>query len=91
MDVRFGLDPIGSAASWGNSPYPWSDIAKVFGAAVGQFAAQGFRGPFAVADGRVVHDAGGTEVQELAYVLAVAVAYLRAIEGAGVLSMQPVA
>ena len=30
----------------------------------------GFRGPFAVADGRVVHNAGGSEAQELAFVLA---------------------
>lgn len=84
LDVRFGLDPIGAAATWGNSPYPWSDIDQVFGVAVSRFVAQGFRGPFAVADGRVVHDAGGTEVQELAFVLAVAVAYLRSIEAAGV-------
>ncbi len=47
-------------------------------------AALGFKGPFASADGRVIHDAGGSEVQELAFVLACAVAYLRAIEGAGV-------
>src|ERR1700754_5161462 len=84
VDVRFGLDPIGATAAWGNSPYPWSEIAKAFGPAAGRFAAQGFRGPFAVADGRVIHDAGGTEVQELAFVLAVAVAYLRSIEAAGV-------
>src|SRR6185369_10649790 len=37
-----------------------------------------------VADGRVIHDAGGSEVQELAFVLAAGVAYLRAIEQAGV-------
>src|SRR4029077_18102996 len=30
-----------------------------------------------------IHNAGGSEAQELAYVLAVAVAYLRALEGAG--------
>ena len=40
----------------------------------------GFKGPFAVADGRVIHDAGGSEVQELAFVLAAGVAYLRAME-----------
>jgi len=39
--------------------------------------------PLAAADGRIVHNAGGSEVQELAYTLAVAVAYLRALEGAG--------
>jgi methylmalonyl-CoA mutase len=44
----------------------------------------GFRGPFAVADGRVIHDAGGSEVQELAFVLAAGVAYLHTIEGAGI-------
>ena len=32
----------------------------------------GFKGPFALADGRVIHDAGGSEAQELAFVLAVA-------------------
>ena len=44
----------------------------------------GFKGPFAVADGRLIHDAGGSEVQELAFALATGVAYLRALEGAGV-------
>src|SRR4029453_6809556 len=37
-----------------------------------------------VADGRIVHGAGGTEAQELAYVIAAAVAYLRALEANGV-------
>ena len=32
----------------------------------------------------VIHDAGGSEVQELAFVLAAGVAYLRAMEDAGV-------
>ena len=40
--------------------------------------AQGFAGPFAAADGRVIHAAGGSEAQELAFALASAVAYLRA-------------
>ena len=44
----------------------------------------GFKGPFAAADGRVIHDAGGSEAQELAFVLATGVAYLRAIESAGI-------
>ena len=39
-----------------------------------------FRRSLFVADGRVVHGAGGTEAQELAYAIAVAVAYLRALE-----------
>jgi methylmalonyl-CoA mutase len=37
-----------------------------------------------VADGRPVHAAGGSEAQELAFVLANAVAYLRALEAGGI-------
>jgi methylmalonyl-CoA mutase len=83
-DIRFGLDPIGACAVWGSSPYAWSEIVPAVTGAAKGLAAMGFKGPFAVADGRVIHDAGGSEVQELAFVLATAVAYLRALEGAGV-------
>ena len=82
-DIRFGLDPIGACAAWGSSPYSWPEIAPAVTGAVKGLAAMGFRGPFAAADGRVIHDAGGSEAQELAFVLACGVAYLRAIEGAG--------
>ena len=44
----------------------------------------GFRGPFAAADARVIHNAGGSEAQELAYALSVAIAYWRALEAGGV-------
>ena len=47
-------------------------------------ADQGFRGPFAVADGRIIHNAGGSEAQELAFAIAAAVDYLRALEAGGV-------
>jgi methylmalonyl-CoA mutase len=47
-------------------------------------AAQGFRRAVAVADGRIVHGAGGSEAQELAYAVAVAVATLRAFEAGGI-------
>ena len=47
-------------------------------------ADQGFRGPFAVADGRIIHNAGGSEAQELAFAIAAAVDYLRALEASGV-------
>jgi methylmalonyl-CoA mutase len=83
-DVRFGLDPIGACAVWGSSPYAWPVIVPALTGAIKGLAAVGFRGPFAVADGRVIHDAGGSEVQELTFVLAAGVAYLRAIEGAGI-------
>jgi methylmalonyl-CoA mutase len=83
-DIRFGLDPIGACAVWGSSPYAWSEIVPAVTGAIKGLAAMGFKGPFAVADGRAIHDAGGSEAQELAFVLATGVAYLRALEGAGV-------
>jgi methylmalonyl-CoA mutase len=83
-DIRFGLDPIGACAVWGSSPYAWPEIVPAVTGAIQRLAARGFRGPFAVADGRVVHDAGGSEAQELAFVLAAGVAYLRALESAGI-------
>jgi methylmalonyl-CoA mutase len=52
--------------------------------AIKGLAAMGFKSPLAAADGRVVHDAGGSEGQELAFVLAAGIAYLRAIEAAGI-------
>ena len=83
-NIRFGLDPIGACAVWGSSPYTWPEIVPAVTGAIKGLAGMGFKGPFAVADGRVIHDAGGSEVQELAFVLASGVAYLRGIEGAGV-------
>src|SRR6202790_1989070 len=83
-DIRFGLDPIGACAVWGSSPYAWPEIVPAVTGAIKGLVAMGFRGPFAAADGRMIHDSGGSEVQELAFVLATGVAYLRAIEGAGV-------
>jgi methylmalonyl-CoA mutase len=83
-DIRFGLDPIGAGAVWGSSPYTWPEIVPAVTGAIQGLAAMGFNGPFAVADGRVIHDAGGSEVQELAFVLATGAAYLRALESAGV-------
>jgi len=83
-DIRFGLDPIGACAVWGSSLYAWPEIVAAVTGAIKGLAGIGFKGPFAVADGRVIHDAGGSEVQELAFVLAAGVAYMRALESAGV-------
>ncbi len=83
LDVRFGFDPVGAAAMAGGSSHTANEIAADVGAAAAQKRAAGFRGPFAAADGRVVHNAGGSEAQELAFVLASGVFYLRAFEDAG--------
>src|ERR1700757_1577278 len=82
-DIRFGLDPIGACAAWGSSPYAWAEIVPAVTGAVQGLAGMGFKSPIVAADGRVVHDAGGSEAQELAFALAAGVAYLRAIEQSG--------
>ena len=83
-DLRIGFDPIGLMAAGSSAPAPWSDIAPLFARMTRTLADEGFRGPFAAADARVIHNAGGSEVQELAYALSVAVAYWRALEAGGV-------
>jgi methylmalonyl-CoA mutase len=83
-DIRLGLDPIGTMATAGGSAKPWAETARFFAAAVADLRRRGFAGPFAAADARPVHDAGGAESQELAFALAVAAAYLRALEAGGV-------
>ncbi len=84
VDVRFGHDPLGAHLAGGGAPIPWRDLAPRFAAHVAALAKQGYKSPLTAADGRIVHNAGGSEAQELAYTLAVAVAYLRALESAGV-------
>jgi methylmalonyl-CoA mutase len=83
VNIRFGHDAIGAHSLTGTLPIPYRDLMPRFAEHVGSLAKQGFNGPFTAADGRIIHNAGGSEAQELAYVLAVAVAYLRALEGAG--------
>src|SRR5262249_7950896 len=84
IDMKAGLDPIGGFAASSASPHPWTTLSRDFTNSIGEMASQGFRGPFAVADGRIIHNAGGSEAQELAYVIASAVEYLRALEHDGV-------
>jgi methylmalonyl-CoA mutase len=83
VTLRAGFDPLGLMAQRGNSPVPWRELAPLFARYVTFMAGTGLRGPLAVADGRPVHAAGGAETQELAFVLGNAVAYLRALEAAG--------
>jgi methylmalonyl-CoA mutase len=84
VSIRFGFNPLGAIALTGESPKSWPDIAANFTTLVSDLAGQGFAGPFAVADGRVIHAAGGSEAQELAFALAAGVAYLRALEQGGI-------
>ena len=84
VEMRASLNPLGGVAAAGVEAMPWSKLAPHFAGLVQELAGQGFRGPFAVADGRVIHNAGGSEAQELAFAVASAVTYLRALEASGI-------
>src|SRR5262249_1196928 len=75
---------LGHIAADPQSARSWGDEGAGFAASINDLALQGHKGPFAAADGRIVHNAGGSEAQELAFVLATALAYLRALETSGV-------
>lgn len=83
LSIRFGHDALGAHTLTGTLPIPYSELMPRFAEHVGALANEGFKSPLMAADGRIVHNAGGSEAQELAYVIAVAVAYLRALEAAG--------
>jgi methylmalonyl-CoA mutase len=84
VNIRFGFDPIGVLAVHGSASVIWPDMAPVFASLVAELIDQGFKGPFAVGDGRAVHSAAGTEAQELAFALSTALAYLRAFHQGGI-------
>jgi len=81
-DVGFGLDPIGALALSGRGE-AWSIESEGIANFARDMAAQGFTAPFLAADARLVHAAGGSPAQELAFALVTALTYLRALEGAG--------
>jgi methylmalonyl-CoA mutase len=83
VNIRFGHDALGAHTLTGTLPIPYRDLMPRFGEHVASLAKASFKSTLAAADGRIVHNAGGSEVHELAYTLAVAVAYLRALEGSG--------
>jgi len=84
VDIRFNYQALTTMATRGAAAIPWSEMEKPFAKVIGELIGRGFKGPFVLADGRPVHDAGGSEAQELAFTLAVAVAYLRALEAGGI-------
>lgn len=78
LDIDLGLDPLGGQAATGRVSEGWETRLSQ---ALTDFSA--YRGRVALADARPYHEAGASEVQELAAVLATAVAYLRALEAGG--------
>ncbi|HEV2629344.1 MAG TPA: methylmalonyl-CoA mutase subunit beta [Pseudolabrys sp.] len=84
LTIDFGLDPLGDMARTGRAPLPWPDLSQRAGETAKGLADKGYaKARFLRADGRAVHEAGGSEAQELAFVVATGIAYLRLLEVAG--------
>jgi methylmalonyl-CoA mutase len=84
VDLRFNYQALSTIAARGAAAAAWDEFAQPFAKVVAGLMDRGFKGPFVLADGRPVHDAGGSEAQELAFALSLAVAYLRALEAGGI-------
>lgn len=80
LRLCFGFDPVGSGAAHGRIDPDFASRLRQSAAALRE---QHFTGPFAEASGIVWHDAGASAAQELAFMLASGVAYLRALDMLG--------
>ena len=78
LTVDLGYDPIGLSARTGR-PLEIAQLRSVLDSAV----RGGLSGCPMLADGRIYHEAGAGEAQELAAVLATGVGYLRHLEASG--------
>ena len=83
LSLDLGLDPLGALAATGRLETGWDETAAGLGALLHELAAKGFAGRLGLADGRPYHEAGASEAQELAAVLATGLSYLRALEAQG--------
>ena len=84
LTVDFGLDPIGDMARTGSALLPWPELSARAGATAKDVRAKGFDNAHLLrADGRAVHEAGGSEAQELAFSIAAGASYLRLLEASG--------
>ncbi|MEE1610104.1 methylmalonyl-CoA mutase subunit beta [Microvirga sp. CF3016] len=83
LSLDLGLDPVGAMAAQGRMSASWDAMARRMGDTLSHLTAQSFAGRAFLADGRVYHEAGASEAQELAAVLATGVGYLRALETQG--------
>ena len=81
--LAFHLDPLSAFARTGRSPGPIDEQVAQAAATAVAFTETYPKARFFLASGQAAHEAGGTEAQELAFALAAAVRYGRALEAAG--------
>lgn len=86
LAVDFGLQPLADFASTGRMPLALAAAMHNVRDIVAHLQDQGFKGPFLRCDGRSFHDAGASEAQELAAVIAQGTAYLRGLAAQGLAS-----
>jgi methylmalonyl-CoA mutase len=81
--LNFHMDPLSAFAEAGTSPGP-IESHVISAATVGARLAETYpHGELFLASGRVVHEAGGGEAEELAFAAAAAIAYAKALVRAG--------
>ncbi len=81
--LEFHLDPLGALAEAGASPGP-IEAHLIAAAGVGARLAEPYpKASLFLASGRIVHEAGGGEALELGFMAASALAYAKALAGAG--------
>ena len=83
LDIELCLDGIGPFAFLGGFPGDAAEFHRHCGLATKAMRASGFIGTVAEADGRVFHEAGASDGQELGVILAGVLAYLRSLTDAG--------
>jgi methylmalonyl-CoA mutase len=83
LDIDICFDPIGDLLRHGSSPLSAQAIGQTGADLARRLRDAGFASRVFLADGRPFHEAGASQAQELALVLAGAVTYLRMLEGNG--------
>ncbi|MGH6987531.1 MAG: methylmalonyl-CoA mutase family protein [Caulobacteraceae bacterium] len=81
--LAFHLDPLGERARLGDGEEPLEDCLRSAGRCAASFAETYPEASFFFASGRVLHEAGASEAQELAFAAASLIAYARVLAAAG--------
>ena len=82
LNVSFGIDPAATFAGTGRLRMSIAALQASMPQSLAHFFAMGVPGVLLEADGRVFHNAGATDAQELGIMLASAIAHLRLFEEA---------